>query len=262
MRRAIFFVYGIVCYVLFLAVYAWLAGFVGNFGVPKSIDSVPSNTLLAAGIDLALVVLFGLQHSLMARPWFKAYWTRLVPQSIERSTYLLFSFAALALLMWLWQGLDIVIWDAKHPVARGLLWGLFIIGWVGVPLVSLMISHADLFGVRQVWLYLQGKEYTSLPFHTPYLYARIRHPLYVAWTIAFWATPTMTLGHLIFAATMTLYMGIATYFEERDLMHHFGEAYHDYRRRVPMYIPAFLGGAKKSAERTPYTSNALERSPR
>jgi protein-S-isoprenylcysteine O-methyltransferase Ste14 len=262
MKRGIFFVYGIVCYLLFLAVYAWLAGFVGNFGVPKSIDSAPSNTMLAAGIDIALVVLFGLQHSIMSRPWFKAYWTRLVPQPVERSTYLLFSFGTLAVMMWLWQGLDVVIWDVKDPLARGVLWGLFAAGWLGVPLVTLMISHFDLFGMRQVWLYMRGQEYKSLPFRTPYLYARVRHPLYVAWAIAFWATPTMTLGHVIFAATMTLYMGIATIFEERDLMVHFGEMYRDYRRRVPMFIPNLFGGVKDPAKHMPQPVPVLERAPR
>lgn len=260
MRRGIFFVYGLVCYFLFLAVYAWLAGFVGNFGVPKSIDSAPSNTLTAAVIDIGLVLLFGLQHSIMARPWFKAYWTRVVPQPIERATYLLSSFFALALLMWLWQGLDMVIWDVKDPMARGLMWGLFAVGWFGVPLVTLMISHFDLFGLRQIWLHWQGKEYSSLPFRTPYFYARMRHPLYVAWTIAFWATPTMTLGHVLFAITMTLYMGIAVIFEERDLVGHFGEAYRDYRRRVPMFMPNLFGGFKKQAERMPQPVPMVERS--
>jgi protein-S-isoprenylcysteine O-methyltransferase Ste14 len=237
MRRWSFFAYGVFCHLLFLATYAYMAGFFGNFLVPKSLDSAPDDGLAAVGFNMLLIGLFGLQHSIMARPWFKRIWTRLVPQPIERSTYCLMSCVVLLLLMWQWRGLDPVIWNVESPVRRGLLWGLFAAGWFLVPAVSLMINHFDLFGTRQVWLYLRGRPYTSLPFRTPLLYSRIRHPLYVGWALAFWATPTMTLGHLLLACALSLYMGIAVLFEERDLVDHFGDVYRAYQRRVPRFIP-------------------------
>ncbi len=237
MRRWSFFVYGVFCYLLFQANYACLAGFVGNFLVPKSIDSAPTDHLYAVGIDLLLIGLFGLQHSLMARPWFKRNWTRLVPQPIERSTYVLISCVATFFLMWQWRGLTAVIWDVQDSVGRGLLWGLFAAGWLSVPAVSLTINHFDLFGLRQVWLYLRGRPYTALPFRTPPPYNRVRHPLYLGWALAFWATPTMTLGHLLFAGSLTLYMAVAALIEERDLVGHFGDTYRAYQGRVPRFIP-------------------------
>ena len=248
MRRWSFFVYGVFCHLLFLATFAYMAGFVGNFLVPKSIDSDPTNDLGAAGFDVLLIGLFGLQHSIMARPWFKRTWTQLVPQPIERSTYCLLSCVVTFFLMWQWRGLDAVIWDVQHPAGRWLLWGLFAAGWLLIPAVSLMINHFDLFGTRQVWLYLRGRPYTSLPFRTPLLYGRMRHPLYVGWALAFWATPTMTVGHLLFAGTLTLYMAVAARVEERDLVGHFGDTYRAYQRRVPMFIPRFGGGDESPAE--------------
>jgi protein-S-isoprenylcysteine O-methyltransferase Ste14 len=248
MRRWTFFVYGVVCHLLFLATYAYLAGFVGNFLVPKSIDSEPTDGFYAVGINLLLIGLFAAQHSIMARPGFKRVWTRLVPQPIERSTYVLLSCVVLFILVWQWRGLDAVVWNVEHPLGRGLLWALFAMGWVAVPAVSLMISHFDLFGTRQVWLNLHGKPYTSLPFRTPSLYARMRHPLYVGWALAFWATPTMTVGHLLFAATLTLYMVLAALVEERDLVAYFGDAYRDYQRRVPMFVPRLSNGDEAIVE--------------
>jgi protein-S-isoprenylcysteine O-methyltransferase Ste14 len=239
MKRWSFFVYGVFCYLLFLATYAYMVGFVANVVVPKSIDSAPAEGLGAVGINLLLLGLFALQHSIMARPWFKRFWTRLVPQPIERSTYCLLSCAAVLLLIWQWRGLDAVLWNVENPVGRGLMWSLFAMGWLMVPAVSLMISHFDLFGIRQVWLYLRGRPYTSLPFRTPMLYSRIRHPLYIGWMLASWATPTMSVGHLLFAGTMTLYMVIAVRLEERDLVRHYGEVYRKYQERVPMFIPYF-----------------------
>jgi methanethiol S-methyltransferase len=252
MRRWSFFVYGVCCHLLFLATFAYMAGFVGNLLVPKSIDSAPADCLCAVGFDLMLIGLFGLQHSIMARPWFKRFWTRLVPQEIERSTYVISSCMITSLLMWQWRGLDAVIWDVTEPVGRGLLWGLFAAGWLLVPAVTLMINHFDLFGTRQVWLYLRARPYTALPFRTPLLYNRIRHPLYVGWALAFWATPTMTLGHLLFAGTLTLYMAIAARIEERDLVGHFGGDYRAYQRRVPMFIPR-LGRGDESPSEVPTT---------
>jgi protein-S-isoprenylcysteine O-methyltransferase Ste14 len=239
MTRVTFFIYGVACHLLFLAVYACMAAFFA--GIPlagKTIDS-PAGAALgwALAINAVLVLAFGLQHSVMARPAFKRLWTRLVPEPIERSTYVLMSCMALVGLMALWQPVNVVIWDLPAGPARWAAWTLFACGWFMVPAVTFMINHFDLFGTRQVWLHLQGKPYTSLPFRTPLLYKRMRHPLYVGWAIAFWATPTMTLGHLFLAAALTGYMLAAVIFEERDLVAHFGRVYEDYRRRVPMFIP-------------------------
>lgn len=238
MMRMAFFIYGVTAHLLFLAVYVWLAGFVTNLVVPLSVDSPTSTPVpLAVVVDLGLIVLFGLQHSIMARPSFKQVWTRIVPQPIERSTYVFASNAVTALLMWQWRAIDVVIWDVQQPAGRWLLWGLFGFGWLMVPAVSLMIHHFDLFGTRQVWNYLRGRENTPLPFRTPLLYSQIRHPLYVGWAIFFWATPSMTVGHLLLAAGMTVYMLVAVVFEERNLLEYFGHQYAEYRRRVPMFIP-------------------------
>jgi protein-S-isoprenylcysteine O-methyltransferase Ste14 len=238
MRRWIFFLYGVACHLLFLATFAYLAGFVGNFVVVKSIDSTVAGPIgTAILINVLLLLLFALQHSVMARPEFKRIWTRIIPEPIERSTYVLLSCVVTFFMMWQWRGIDQVVWDAQHPIARGLLWGLFATGWLLVPLATLLINHFDLFGTRQVWLYLRGKAYSALPFRVPSLYKHVRHPLYVGWAIAFWATPTMTAGHLLFAAVLTGYMGLAAVLEERDLIAHFGRQYEEYRRVVPMFIP-------------------------
>ena len=238
MQRYVFFLYGVVNHLLFLAVFAYLAGFVGNFLVPKTIDTTTGGTLGAAlAINLLLLGLFAVQHSVMARPAFKRVWTRIVPQPIERATYVLASNVVTVLLMWQWRGIDVVLWDVQQPVLRAALWALFAIGWLLVPAVTLLINHFDLFGTRQVWLHLVGREYTSLPFRVPLLYKLVRHPLYVGWTIAFWATPTMTAGHLLFAVVLTGYMGLAAVFEERDLVAYFGKQYEEYQRRVPMFVP-------------------------
>jgi len=251
MQRSIYLAYGVACYLMFLATYAYFAGFVGNWFVPKSIDSgVAGSFILAVIFDLALLVLFGLQHSVMARPAFKDVWTRFVSAPIERSTYLLFSNLALIVLMILWRPIDIVIWNVQHPAGWWLLTALFAAGWLLVPLVSLMINHFDLFGLRQVWLHWQGQPYTPLPFRTPLAYGWVRHPLYIAWAIAFWATPTMTLGHLIFASVLTGYMVLASKIEERDLVAYFGPQYESYRRRVPAFIPIRLRTEKTKAEAT------------
>jgi protein-S-isoprenylcysteine O-methyltransferase Ste14 len=173
----------------------------------------------------------------MARPGFKAWWTRFVPQPIERATYMLASSLVLIAAMAFWQPLPAVVWDFAHPAGRAVMWILFAAGWLMVPLVSYMISHFDLFGMRQVWLHLKRRPYESLSFRTPMLYAHVRHPLYIGWALAFWAAPTMTAGHALLATTLTIYMVAATFVEERDLLHHFGQTYEDYRRRVPKFMP-------------------------
>lgn len=238
MKRWSYLAYGLAMYVLFLAVYAYFAGFVGNFLVPKSIDSpVTSAAAPAVAINLLLVGVFAVQHSVMARPAFKRWWTRIVPQPIERSTYLLAANLVTMLLIWQWRPIDTVVWDVQQPVARTVLWVLFAAGWLSVPVVSLLINHFDLFGLRQVWLHFQGRPYTPLPFRTPLAYAHVRHPLYLGWALAFWATPTMTLGHLLFAGSLTVYMVLAAVVEESDLIAHFGHHYHQYRQHVPMFVP-------------------------
>jgi methanethiol S-methyltransferase len=237
MKRLGFFLYGVVCYAMFFVVFAYMAGFVANVGVPKSIDSASGPVGVAVVIDLLLLELFAAQHSIMARPAFKRLWTRYVPQVIERSTYVLAANLVVILLMWQWRGIDTVVWDVQQPVLRVALWALFVVGWLMVPAVSLMIDHFDLFGIRQVWLHLKGRAYEALPFQVTALYKHVRHPLYIGWTIAFWATPTMTVGHLLFASVLTVYMALAAKVEERDLVAHFGRLYEDYRRRVPMFVP-------------------------
>jgi len=241
MKRTLFFIYGVACHGLFLITYAWMAAFVGNFsfnGRIATIDSPREESLATAiTIDVLLIALFGIQHSVMARPGFKRWWTRFVAEPIERPTYVLASCICMIALMWFWQPIGGIIWNAEHPAAKWALHGLFALGWLAVPAVSLMINHFDLFGTRQVLLHLKRKPYTSLKFRTPLAYRYVRHPLYVGWIIAFWATPTMSVAHLLFAAGLTAYMLIAIPLEERDLIAHHGRAYVDYRRRVPALIP-------------------------
>lgn len=248
MQRIVFFLYGVFCHVLFLVTYALLAAFVGNLVLPHTIDGPATGGSIGLDIviDVALVLAFAVQHSVMARPAFKRVWTRVIPKPIERSTYVLAANLVTLLLIWQWQPIPIVLWQVTHPVGWWVCTAGFMLGWLSVPAVSLMINHFDLFGTRQVWLHLQGKEYTPLPFRTPLAYAWVRHPLYVAWALAFWATPVMTVGHLIFAGMLTVYMGLAALVEERDLIAHFGEAYRDYRRRVPMFVPALNGSALRA----------------
>jgi protein-S-isoprenylcysteine O-methyltransferase Ste14 len=241
MKRIAFFAYGLICYLMFLGVFAYLAGFLSNVLVPKSINSGVAGPIFAAvAINVGLLVLFGLQHSVMARPSFKAIWTRIIPKPIERATYVLATNIVLVALFFFWQPLDLVLWDLGHPAARAALWTLFAAGWGLVFVSTLLLNHFDLFGLRQVWLHLLWRPYTHLKFKTPLFYKWVRHPLYVGWMTAFWATPTMTLGHLLFAAMMTGYMLIAIRLEERNLVQFHGRAYADYRRRVPMLIPRLL----------------------
>ena len=241
MKRHLVLAYGLACHLFFLVVFAALLAFVGNFVLPRTIDRGATTTLpLALLIDGLLILMFGVQHSLMARPAFKRWWTQFVPHAIERSTYVLISGIVTVLLMVLWQPIPIVLWDAPPGALRYLLHGLFFAGWLLVPAVSLMINHFDLFGTRQAWLYWRGRPYEPLAFRTPWMYAWVRHPLYIGWAIAFWAAPTMTVGHLLFAAGMTAYMLIAVQFEERDLIAHFGDEYTGYQQRVGMFAPKVL----------------------
>jgi protein-S-isoprenylcysteine O-methyltransferase Ste14 len=250
MTRPLFFVYGVTCHLLFLATFAYMAGFMGNLPwLPFRIDSRTGDSMGAAiAINLVLMALFGVSHSVMARPGFKRVWTKIVLQPIERATYVLVSCIVIFVMMWQWRAIDTIVWDPQSPVVRGVLWTLFAAGWLMVPLVSLMIDHFDLFGTRQVWLYLKNRQYEAKPFRTPLLYGNVRHPLYLGWALAFWATPTMTVGHLLFAGVLTGYMIIAAVIEERDLVEHFGEQYRAYRKRVPMFVPKFRASVEDESE--------------
>ncbi len=244
MKRIGVFTYGVVSYAVFFATFLYAFAFVGNIGVARTIDGEPSVPLgTALAVNLLLLGIFAAQHSVMARPWFKQWWTRIVSKPAERSTYVLLSSAALLLLFHAWQPMGGVVWEVKDPVGRGVLYALFGGGWLLVLLATFMINHFDLFGLRQVWLYLRGREYTPLKFSTPGLYKYVRHPLYVGWLFAFWATPTMTAAHLVFAIATTAYILIAIQWEERDLVDAHGAAYTTYRERVPMLIPNVQGRA-------------------
>ena len=239
LSRILFFAYGAFSYAVFFATFLYAIGFIGNFAVPRTLDGAPTDPLARAlAINMGLLGLFAVQHSVMARKWFKDAWTRVVPPPVERSTYVLFSSLALILLFWQWRPLGGQVWSVEHPAARLVLWALFAFGWGLVLVSTFLINHFDLFGLRQVWLHLKGRPYTLLRFGTPGPYRLVRHPLYVGWFFAFWMTPTMTLSHLLFAVATTAYILIAIQFEERDLVREHGESYEEYRRSVPMLIPS------------------------
>ncbi len=236
--RLAFLTYGVVSYLAFLATFIYAIGFVGGTFVPRALDGPPSRPLLAAiAIDVALLGLFALQHSVMARRWFKERWTRIVPPPIERSTFVLFASLALALLLWQWQPLGGSIWQVGDPGGRAALWVLFGLGWTLVLVSTLMIDHLELFGLRQVWDHRAGRPHGAPRFVTPGPYRLVRHPLYLGFLLAFWATPQMTISHLFFAAATTAYILLAIRFEERDLLHVHGRQYAEYRRRVSMLLP-------------------------
>lgn len=228
--------YGIVCYVMFLGTFAYAVGFTGNFLVPKSIDSGASGAFWpSVFVNLALLGLFGLQHSVMARPAFKRWWTRFVPKPVERSTFVLLANLVLILLFWQWRPLPSTVWSVETDAARAVLWGLFACGWVLVVISTFLISHAHLFGLQQVGL-LSGDDQEP-EFQVPGLYRYVRHPMMVGFFLAFWATPEMTVGHLLFAVAACSYILVALQLEERDLVARFGARYERYRERVPMLIP-------------------------
>jgi len=239
--------YGVLSYAVFLASFVYAIGFVGNFATPTTLDGQPTSPFAQALlINLGLLAAFAVQHSVMARPAFKRWWTRIIPAAAERSTYVLFSSLLMFGLFAFWQPMGGGIWNVTDPLGRGALYGLYAFGWAFLLYSTFAINHFDLFGLRQVWLEFKGRPYKHLLFVEPAPYRTVRHPLYVAWTIIFWATPTMTVAHLIFAVMTTAYMLVAIQFEERDLIAEHGEAYRAYKRRVPALIPR-LRRAQESA---------------
>src|SRR5512134_3658116 len=228
-KRLSIFLYGVISYAVFFATFLYAIGFIGNFAVPRTLDGTPNVAFATALLaNLGLLGVFAVQHSVMARPAFKRWFTKLVPESAERSTYVLLSSLALIALFAWWQPLGGMVWTVTDPTARGVLWGCFAFGWLLVLVSTFLINHFDLFGLRQVWLQLVGRSYTHLAFGTPGPYRIVRHPLYVGWFFAFWATPTMTVSHLVFAIATTGYILIAIQLEERDLIAHHGKSYQDY----------------------------------
>ncbi len=238
LKRLTVFLFGVVSYAVFFGSFLYALGFVGNFAVPRTLDSAPvagfGPSLL---VDLGLLGLFAVQHSVMARPAFKRWLTKHVPESAERSTYVLASSAALIAMFVFWQPLGGMVWSVTDPLIQGIVWGAFAFGWLLVLVATFLINHFDLFGLRQVWLQLVDRPYADIGFRTPGPYKVVRHPLYVGWLFAFWATPTMSVSHLVFAIATTGYILVAIRLEERDLVVQLGQAYRDYRERVPALIP-------------------------
>ncbi len=231
------FTYGVICYGISMAMFVYAMAFLANIGVTKSLDSAAHTPFVhALAVDIGLLLLFALQHSVMARPGFKRTWTRIVPPAVERSTYLLFSSAALLFVFLKWEPMGGVIWNIESSVGTYAMYGLYVVGWLIVLAATFLINHFDLFGLRQVWLNLRGQKYTGLLFRTPGFYRIVRHPLYVGWLLVFWSAPRMTAAHLVFATVTTLYILVAIQFEERDLMQTHRE-YAEYRNRVPMLVP-------------------------
>jgi protein-S-isoprenylcysteine O-methyltransferase Ste14 len=250
MSRVLALAYGVASYLAFLAAFLYAIGFVGDLLVPKSIDSGLTGSLPAALlVDTLLLLLFAVPHSVMARPAFKRWWTKFVPPPVERSTYVLQSSLLLGLLFWQWRPIPAVVWNVGHPAGRSLLHAVFWAGWALVLASTFLIDHFDLFGLRQVFLYASGRAYTPPAFKTGGLYRYVRHPIMLGFLLAFWATPTMTVGHLLFAVATTGYILIALQLEERDLVGFHGEQYQAYRKQVSMLLP--LPRAPKSSLKTP-----------
>lgn len=240
MARAFYLLFGVIAYSVFFATFLYLVAFVGNLPwVPRTVDRGHEVVGLAHAIaaDIGLVALFGLQHSVMARQRFKAAWTRIVPEPLERSVYVLLASLVLILLFWFWHPIPMTVWSVSSPLLVYLLWGLFGLGWLIVLVSTFLLSHFELFGLAQVWNHAGGRPAAAPEFRTPLFYKRVRHPLYSGFILAFWAIPAMSAGHLLLAAGMTIYILIAIRHEERDLVGLFGAQYEEYRGRAGMLIP-------------------------
>ena len=249
MGRVLVFAYGLVAYAVFFVVFVYLAGFLAGVVVPKTVDDgLEGSAAQAIIINTLLMALFGVHHSIAARPGFKKWLTQFVPPPIERSTFVLITSLILALLVWQWRPMPSGIWEVDHPAARVALWALCAVGWATVLYSSFIIDHFDLFGLRQVYLYLRGREYTHPEFMERTLYKLIRHPLLLGFMIAFWATPIMTAGHLLFAILATVYILIGVQFEERSLSQLLGEDYDRYCRRTRRFLPLPKKGAPETSE--------------
>jgi methanethiol S-methyltransferase len=255
MKKTIFFIYGVVCYLVGAGAYfGGLIGFLGNFLGPYSIDAgrtAPS--IQALVINVGLIVLWGLPHSLMARQGFKQWWTNIVPPVVERSTYMLQAGLLALLLIWQWRAMPITVWQVEHPLGSALIWGLFWLGWLIALIATFLINHFELTGLQQVYANLRGQKPVMPNFRTPFLYKMVRHPMQLGAVIAFWATPHMTVGHLVFALSMTTYIFIGLYFEERDLERRFGESYRQYQQETAMLIP----GLKRRQQAAVSTDRSL-----
>jgi protein-S-isoprenylcysteine O-methyltransferase Ste14 len=249
MKKLLALLYGVLAYLFFFGTFLYAIGFVGNAGVPKSVDTGTQTSLgLAVLIDVALLSLFAVQHTIMARQGFKRLWTKVVSWYVERSTFVVAASACLALLLWQWRPIPGTVWDVHGTALGSVLTATFWIGW-GILLVStFLINHFELFGLAQAWAYFQGKEFHRPDFKTPAFYKMVRHPIYLGFVIAFWSAPVMTRGHLLFSFATTGYIIVGILFEERDLVHAYGEAYRNYRARVPMLIPFLKLGKSDSGK--------------
>ncbi len=244
--KVFIFMYGVLCYLFFFGVILYLIGFMGNLLVPKGVDTGTSSSLMSAlCINIGLIALFGVQHSVMARPTFKAWITQYLPQSMERSTFVLMSSLVVAFVMWQWQPMTEIVWSIKNPIGKGIMYGLFAMGWGLLFLSTFLIDHFELFGLKQGFQQFKTYRPVTPTFKTPWLYKLVRHPMMVGIMIGLWATPLLTIGHGLFAFSMTLYILIGIHFEEKDLVKTFGDEYRAYQKKVPKIIPD-LSQNKKS----------------
>ncbi len=242
MKKALILVYGIFSYVAFLAVFVYFVAFVGDFAVPKTVNSGPTTGLLRAIlIDTGLVALFAIQHLVMARQGFKRWWTRIVPEPMERSTFVLAANLALAAIMWFWQPIPLTVWKMEQPLLQWALFGVFWAGWGMVLVSTFLIDHFDLFGLRQAYCYFRSRTCAPVPFKVRSLYRVVRHPMMLGLLLAFWSTPVMTVGHLVLALGFTSFIFVGLRFEERDLSRAFGRAYEEYRQQTWMVLPLRRG---------------------
>ena len=233
--------FAIIAYAIFFATFLYLIAFVGDLELaPRTVDVGPDSPVaIAVAVDVGLIALFGLQHSVMARQGFKRWWTRVVPWAVERSVYVLMASLALIILMNLWRPIDTIVWNVGDPLVSDLIWVVFWLGWGMVLLSTFLLNHFELFGLQQAWFHVRGRPWEKPVFRQPLFYRWIRHPLYLGFFMAFWAAPEMTAGHLLLAGGMSVFMLIAIQYEEKDLVALFGRDYEDYRQRAGMLLPRF-----------------------